>query len=190
MRIRRVVVLHGYRATPADHWFGWLREELRGDGITVDIPALTDPVPAGPHAWMASAQRAVGHPDEQTAVVTHSFGCIGALRALDRVPDPWTLGALVVVAGFSAPLPALPELDPFASQAPDLPRTVARTRHRAVFLSDRDTWVPPRLTRELGDQLAAEQILVPGAGHFLAEEGMTRFTALLAHLRGLPRSRG
>lgn len=30
---RRVVVLHGYQASPGAHWFGWLADDLRADGV-------------------------------------------------------------------------------------------------------------------------------------------------------------
>jgi len=167
------VIVHGYSATPADHWFGSLTEALERAGVAVRVPALPDAGEPHLEKWITAVGQAIGAPDERTGIVTHSLGGVTALHALDRVPGQWRLAAFVAVAGFVSALPTLPQLDSFTAVRPDVERTAARTAHRSVLLSDNDGYVPAAHTAALGQALRAEAITVPGAGHFLAEEGIT-----------------
>ncbi|MFD5654664.1 RBBP9/YdeN family alpha/beta hydrolase [Streptomyces sp. NPDC127039] len=178
--MERVVVLHGYMASPSSHWFEWLRGELAPVGIEVEIPALPDSADPEPGAWVSAAAEAIGAPDDRTAVIGHSLGCVTALHALDRIDGPWKLGALVTVAGFVSPAPALPELDHFTSDILRVARLAGHIRRRAVVRSDNDTFVTPSLTTELGRLLHAEEVVVPGAGHFRAAEGITSLPEVAA----------
>lgn len=185
MNISRVVVVHGYSATPTDHWFGSLAQALEAEGVTVHVPELPDPKAPDLERWVGVVADVVGQPDERTALVTHSLGGVTTLHALDRVPGDWRLGALIAVAGFLAPLPVLPELDVFTAVRPNVERTAARTGVRTVILSDNDTYVPPAHTLALGQALQAETITVPGAGHFLADDGVTTLPQAVDRLRRL-----
>lgn len=173
MSLSRVVIVHGYSATPVDHWFGSLAEALETAGVAVRVPALPNPGAPDLEEWIAAVGPAIGDPDERTGIVTHSLGGVTTLHALDRLPGQWRLGAFIAVAGFVSPLPTLPELDSFTAVRPNAERTATRTAHRSVLLSDNDTYVPAAHTAALGRALRAETITVPGAGHFLAEEGVT-----------------
>jgi predicted alpha/beta hydrolase family esterase len=183
MRIERIIILHGYRASPSSHWFDWLHDELAPEGVEVEIPALPNSTAPEPEAWITAAAKVIGDPNDRTAVVGHSLGCVTALHALDRLDRTWTLGALIAVAGFASPAPALPELDSFTTAVPDFARFADNIRRRAVVRSDNDTFVTPSLTTELGLLLRAEEIVVPGAGHFRAAEGITTLPELEALLR-------
>ncbi|MDQ4113921.1 MAG: alpha/beta hydrolase [Actinomycetota bacterium] len=185
MGLSRVVIVHGYSATPADHWFGSLARSLENEGIAVRVPALPNSESPDLERWITAVGRAVGIPDERTGIVTHSLGGVTTLHALDRVPGDWRLGALVAVAGFVSPLPVLPELDPFTAVRPDVERTAACTGARTVLLSDNDAYVPAAHTLALGESLQAETISIPGAGHFLAEDGVTTLPSVAERLLNL-----
>lgn len=182
MMLSHVLVVHGYSATPDDHWFRSLAASLESHGIRVDVPKLPDPATPDKEAWVAEIQRVLGVPDEGTAVVAHSLGSVAALHALDRTSGSWSLGAFVSVAGFISPPPRLPELDSFTTPGPDLDRTAARTLRRAVILSDNDDYVPAGLTLALAEGLRADVINIPAAGHFLADDGITSMPRVAEHL--------
>ncbi|NEB74635.1 serine hydrolase family protein [Streptomyces sp. SID14478] len=184
MGLERVVILHGYMASPSSHWFKWLHDELTPQGIKVEIPALPNSAAPQPQAWIPAVAKALGEPNDRTAVVGHSLGCVTALHALGRLDAPWRLDALVAVSGFVEPAPALPELDSFTRSVPDLARVAGNIRRRVVVRSDNDTFVIPSLTTELGHQLGAEEVVVPGAGHFRAAEGAVSLPEVAALLRG------
>ncbi|KAB8189047.1 alpha/beta fold hydrolase [Nonomuraea phyllanthi] len=183
MSIERVIILHGYMASPSSHWFEWLHDELTPEGVEVAIPALPNSTAPEPEAWITAAARVLGEPNDRTAVVGHSLGCVTALHALDRLDGTWNLSTLIAVSGFVSPAPALPELDPFTNTVPHIARVAGNIRRRAVVRSDNDTFVTPSLTTELGQLLRAEEIVVPGAGHFRAAEGITSLPEVAALLR-------
>lgn len=186
---RRVVVLHGYQASPGAHWFGWLADDLRADGVEVTVPALPDPQHPDLDAWVAIARAAIGTPDPGTVVVGHSLGCVTVLHALAATSESWRLGGLVLASGFDVPQVAVPEVDAFTSSAPPLVRIAAATTHRHVVGSDDDAVVDPAHTRALADRLGATFDLVPGGGHLLGREGFTTLPVVRDRVRaalGLP----
>jgi predicted alpha/beta hydrolase family esterase len=170
---RRASIVHGYGATPADHWFGHLAEQLRRAGIPTTIPALPDSGAPDPAAWTAAVRADAGTPDENSIIVAHSLGCLAVLRHLRSLPSPWRLGTLVLVAGFVDPLPALPGLDAFIADGCDVQGLADRIDHLTVLRSDADPVVPPGHTDRLARLLGTTAEIVPGAGHFLASDGIT-----------------
>lgn len=181
--IERVIVFHGYQASPRDHWFGWLAEELKPDGISVRIPAMPDSQAPDYKAWTTLAVEQIGTPDERTAVVTHSLGGATALHALDRIAGTWRLGAFIAVAGFVQPISQIPLLDAFTASLPDVSRTVSRTACRVVLLSDDDPFVPTGHALALARLLDARTTVFHHAGHFLGSDGFTRLPAVVKILR-------
>jgi len=113
-------------------------------------------------------------------VVAHSLGCVTVLRHLAALPGAWRLGTLVLVAGFIDPVPGFPGLDAFVDGGIDL-APVRRYADRLVVLrSDDDPIVPTGHTDRLAGELGIAARVVPGAGHFLAEEGVRRLPEALA----------
>ncbi|WP_202437395.1 alpha/beta hydrolase, partial [Streptomyces sp. SID5910] len=170
---RRASIIHGYGATPDDHWFGWLAERLRADGIPTTVPALPDPQDPDPVRWADAVRGELGTPDEHTVVVAHSLGSLAVLRHLRSLPGTWRLGTLVLVSGFVDRLPALPELDAYIGQGCDVTGLRDRVDRLTVIRSDADPLVPTGHTDRLAGMLGVSAHIVPGAGHFLASDGVT-----------------
>lgn len=170
---RRAVIFHGYGATPEDHWFGWLARRLREAGVPSRVPALPDPGCPDPDRWAAAAAQAIGTPGPGSIVVAHSLGCLTVLRHLASLAGPWRLDALVLVAGFADRLPALPELDGFVGGGVDVVGLPERIGSLTVIRSDADVYVPTGHTDRLARVLGTSARIVPGAGHFLAGDGIT-----------------
>lgn len=185
MTYDRAVILHGYTATPASHWFPWLADHLRDDGIETAVPALPETEAPVPAAWHTAAVEAIGEPDEGLLVVAHSLGCITALRALATHGTGWRLGGLVLVSPFESPVEPLPELDPFTAEPVDLSSVIEATDLRTVICSDNDTRVPTSLSWAVASRLQADLQTVRGAGHFRGDDGFTElpevYVAAMAH---------
>lgn len=174
----RAVIFHGYGATPADHWFAWLAEQLESSFVSTTIPAFPEPLNPQALQWEDSVKTALGIPNEQTIVIAHSLGCLAVLRYLRSIPTLWHLGTLVLVSGFIDRLPALPELNDFIGPDFDLSGLTEHIDRVLVFRSDNDTIVPPALTDSLAKRLGISPQVVPGAGHFLAVEGISELPAV------------
>lgn len=180
---RRAAIIHGYGATPADHWFGWLADRLAADGLTPTVPALPDPEQPRAARWQQVAGAAIGVPDAGSVVVAHSLGSLTVLRHLLSLPPGWRLGTLVLVAGFAEPVPGFASLDAFVAGRTDVRAVAGRVDRVVVLRSDADPVVPTVLTDRLAAQLGVTAQVVPGAGHFLAAEGVTTLPEADAAIR-------
>jgi uncharacterized protein len=186
----RVVIVHGFTASPAAHWFPWLADQIEAGGASVEVVALPDSSAPTREGWERAIAKAVGTPDAGLWVVGHSLGCISALRALAGVDGDWALGGLVLVAGFDGPLDTIPALDGYLADGiadADLARIAARTRRIVTIRSDDDAVVPPEHSERLAARLrghgASDEVReLPGAGHFVDREGWTELPLALAAL--------
>ncbi|PWC06812.1 RBBP9/YdeN family alpha/beta hydrolase [Mycetocola zhujimingii] len=183
----RIVVAHGYNAAPDRHWFPWLVEQF-APGV-VSVAALPNPTAPEPEPWVNALAATVGRVDDETILIGHSLGCITTLRYLERMPGPWRLRGLILVAGFVSPLPNLPQLDAFTTPPIDVHSLAGNIEHRHVFGSDNDTTVAPKFTAELARELAAPLTIVPGAGHFVDRLGCFSIPELLPVVNGMMHSR-
>lgn len=181
--IQRVVIVHGYESAPDANWFPWLEGALEAEGIAVTVVPLPAPDDPDKAAWENAVSAALGVPDAKTAIVAHSLGVVTALRVLAGLPEPWELGGLVLVAGFTEQLDALPELDRYLATDVDVERLARSIAERTVICSETDPFVPPAASDDLARRLDARLQVHPGAGHFMAEDGVTRFPAVLDLLR-------
>ncbi|MBT2585655.1 alpha/beta hydrolase [Arthrobacter sp. ISL-95] len=177
--IQRVAIVHGYAAAPDAHWFPWLKSELQAEGIAATVVLLPAPDAPDAAAWESAVSAELGVLDARTVVVAHSLGAITALRVLEALPEPWELGALVLVAGFTGPLESLPVLDGYLATNVDVERIARNIHERAVIRSDADPFVPTASSDNLAKRLDAQLYVQQGAGHFLAEDGVTSLPAVL-----------
>lgn len=171
--MRQAVIFHGYGATPEDHWFSWLAERLNRTGVPTHVPALPDPGAPDPSRWAAASAEALGVPGSESIVIAHSLGCLTVLRHLSSLSDPWRVGTLVLVSGFIDKLPALPGLDDFIGEGVNLAGIRERVGSLTIMRSDDDPYVPTGHTDHLARLLDTSVLVVPGAGHFLATDGVT-----------------
>lgn len=181
--VRRVIIVHGYEAAPDANWFPWLQGALEAEGIVVTVVPLPTPDTPDKAAWENAVSAALGEPDAKTGIVAHSLGAVTALRVLAGLPEPSELGSLVLVAGFTEPLDALPELDGYLATDVDVERLARSIAERTVIRSETDPFVPPEASDDLAKRLDARLQVYPGAGHFMAEDGVTTLPALLDLLR-------
>jgi hypothetical protein len=177
-----VYIVHGFDASPAHHWFPWLRRALEARGHAVSIVELPSSHAPTPQAWLQALQEQAGALDGSSFFVAHSLGCISVLRHLERAPAGTVIAGCVLVAGFNAPLAVLPQLDAFAKPDLDLRKLSAMVSYRSVIASSNDAGVPPALSESLAKAWQANYTLVERGGHFLASEGFSEFPLLLNEL--------
>lgn len=177
-------IIHGYGATPDDHWFGWVAECLEAAGTPTKVPVLPDPEAPDPDRWLTVAGSVVGTPGRGSIVVAHSLGCITVLRHLRALGQPWHLGSLVLVSGFIDKLPALPVLDEYIGEGVDVAGLSEHIDRLTIIRSDADPYVPTGHTDRLARLLGTSSRVVPGAGHFLASDGVTSLSQVLDAIPG------
>ncbi|MES1950686.1 hydrolase [Salinisphaera sp. S4-8] len=184
-----VFIIHGYAATPADHWFGWLETALTERGIEARRIALPDSAAPDPRAWAERLDPLTRDVQRPVYFVAHSLGGIALLAALQRRIDADPASAhwagLVLVSAFAEPLPALPQLDAFVEAPVDFDAIHAAVDQQRVISARDDPIVAFTHSMALAERLQAPFLLEPTGGHFLGRDGYTRLPVVLAALRDM-----
>ena len=183
--MKRAFIIHGYGATPEDHWFSWLAQQLQAAGVATAIPALPDPEQPDFDRWQAALTTHLVTPDAQTFYVAHSLGTISLLHYLTAA-RPRRIGGLVLVSAFGKRIPTLPEINGFNIDAyVDCCRidfaAIARMAGNRIELisADDDTIVPVENTRYVAKELNGYLHIRATGGHFLDRDGFTQFPPVL-----------
>lgn len=106
---KRAFIIHGWGATPADHWFRWLSGSLKTRGYTVAVPQLPNPAAPIFSDWQRTLARHIGTPQSDDLFVAHSLGNITLLHYLMQT-RPSKIDGLIMVSAFADKLPKLPEV--------------------------------------------------------------------------------
>lgn len=180
---KRVVIVHGYMASPTDHWFPTLTQSLEVEGARVDVVSLPESNAPRAQAWAATLQDVVPHVDENTFIIGHSLGCVTTLRHLQSLPAGSRIGGLVLVSGFDCTLDNIPELAEFTHDTIAHDTVRRRAAHILSIVSDNDDIVDPKHSHDLAESLGSDVQVVKGGGHFMAKEGFTALPEVHQALR-------
>ncbi|MBD8575231.1 serine hydrolase family protein [Pseudomonas syringae] len=178
-----VYIVHGYRATPDDHWFAWLKQRLEQTGATVSVVALPPSINPRPQQWQQALAEQIPHPDDHSWFVTHSLGSIALLEYLATRKNLSTIGGYVLVSGFNERLSNIPQLDSFIRPDLDYRKLVQLTHNRVVIAARNDVVVPHAISETLAKRLEARFVSLPQGGHFLAAEGFETFPRVFEELK-------
>ncbi|MFZ5950642.1 MAG: RBBP9/YdeN family alpha/beta hydrolase [Candidatus Rifleibacteriota bacterium] len=173
----RVYIVHGFGASPSDHWFQWLKGALEREGAQVCVLAMPDSSEPELPKWVSHLGRQVGG-QENCLFIGHSLGCITLLHFLSN-SFRGEIAGLILVSPFDQKLENRPIMDSFTRARPDYSELKRRCNQSFVFASDNDSIIPVDLSKKVSEKLAAEFILVRSAGHFLASDGFCEFFELL-----------
>lgn len=187
VRRKKVYVVHGYMASPQDHWFPWLKRRLAADGFDVEVLQMPTPDRPSATAWDKFLKARIVRHDLDTFFVAHSLGCISLLRHLLQEGKN-NVGGMVLVSGFAEPLPGLPQLTEFVTGVGNLTVLSGRVTHRTVIAARDDSIVPYASSARLAQQLRADFVPVERGGHFLGSDGFTEFGLVYEHLVSMARS--
>ncbi|WP_026679411.1 RBBP9/YdeN family alpha/beta hydrolase [Fictibacillus gelatini] len=172
---KQVYIIHGYGASPANHWFPWLKDKLIADGNQVSVLHMPNSSDPKKEEWLKTLANSIKNLDNNTYFVTHSLGSITLLNYLEQLEQLPPFGGFILVSGFSEPLSSLPSLDPFTENKVDYKKIISATHSRAVIAAKDDDIVPFQLSQNLSNQLDASFYPVEKGGHFLEDDGFTAF---------------
>ncbi|PHM73669.1 RBBP9/YdeN family alpha/beta hydrolase [Xenorhabdus kozodoii] len=171
---KKIVIVHGYTASPSSHWFPWLKEKLTEQGAEVIIPAMPETLPPKPETWANILMDIVPEADNDSIFIGHSLGCITLLRHLEAIRSRQLhIGGYILVSGFDSPQINLPELAPFTANPLDYVFLREITQHRISLISSDDRIVSPQSSQALAHSLQTEVINIANGGHFLDRDGFT-----------------
>ncbi|HIE5766529.1 TPA: RBBP9/YdeN family alpha/beta hydrolase [Proteus mirabilis] len=180
MKGKRVVIVHGYTASPKDNWFPWLKEELESLGYDVSIPMMPEPNHPNPNEWQQRLTDENIILDKDTILVGHSLGCITLLRFLsERASENIKIGGYILVAGFNREQKTLPELNSHIYNKLNYIKLVKLSDKRVSLISSNDWVVSPDSSKHLASELQTQIVIENDAGHFLDKEGYIKLPVML-----------
>ncbi|EMI5490695.1 serine hydrolase family protein [Providencia stuartii] len=174
---KKVIIIHGYTASPEKNWFPWLKAQLEQQGVVVKVPAMPDPLSPDPQRWQQHLLDAQIELDKDTVVIGHSLGCVTLLRYL--ASQQQQIGGYLLVSGFTEEQATLPELKAHTDISLDYANLKSLSDKRISIISSNDSIVSPQSSRTLATLLETEVITVENAGHFLDREGFSEFPLIL-----------
>ncbi|CAH0325406.1 RBBP9/YdeN family alpha/beta hydrolase [Priestia megaterium] len=172
---KQVYIIHGYGASPASHWFPWLKEKLIADDHQVSVLHMRISSDPQKEEWLETLANKIKNLDTNTYFVSHSLGSITLLNYLEQLDPLPGFGGFILVSGFSERLSSLPSLDPFTVKEVDYQKIISAANSRAVIAAKDDYIVPCELSQNLSEQLDASFYPVEKGGHFLEDDGFITF---------------
>ncbi|USK30847.1 alpha/beta hydrolase [Bacillus sp. CMF21] len=172
---KQVFIIHGYGASPDNHWFPWLKEKLMADDNQVSVLHMPNSSDPKKEEWLETLANKIKNLDNNTYFVTHSLGSITLLNYLEQLDPLPSFGGYILVSGFSEPLSSLPSLNPFTVKKVDYKKIISATNSRAVIAAKDDYIVPFQVSQNLSEQLNTSFYPVEKGGHFLEDDGFISF---------------
>ncbi len=165
----RVILLHGFNASPRQNFHPWLAGELRQRGFEVLTPEL--PLKSGEEIRLPDViedlRRQVGRLHAEDIVLGHSLGGLMALQYLEGAEMSGPPRAAILVASpWHVGNPALRHL--FIADF-DADVLMWKAREFVVVHSKDDTLVPIDHGRKWADVLRARLVETDGDGHYMDE---------------------
>jgi predicted alpha/beta hydrolase family esterase len=184
----QVYIIHGYGASPTNHWFPWLKDKLIADDHQVSVLHMPNSSNPRQEEWLDTLASSIKSIDNYTYFVTHSLGSITLLKYLEQLNPLPIFGGFILVSGFSKPLSILPSLNPFTEQEVDYNKIISATNSRTVIAAKDDNIVPYQFSQNLSKQLDASFFPVEKGGHFLEGDGYITFPSVYDILNHMMKS--
>lgn len=163
----RVIIIPGNGGShiETDHWYAWVRDELRSRGYAVVAEDMPDPIDAHMNIWLPHIAEHF-HADEQTVIIGHSSGAVATLRYLET----HSLAGAVLVGCNHTDLGDEMEK---ASGYFDTPWQWAQIKSHAgwiaQFASTDDPYINIAEPRFIHEQLNTEYYELTNRGHFMLD---------------------
>ena len=188
---KQVYIIHGYKASPGNHWFPWLKEKLTRYDVATEI--LSMPTPSRPkvNEWVNALVTNISDCGENTFFVAHSLGTITLLKYLEKLNRTQKVGGIILVSGFANELPIFNQIDEFkpleefTKDEINFEHIKKVTQYRSVIASGNDPIVPAESSRNLAEQLGSEYHLSNEAGHFLESDGFLELPIVYEELNNM-----
>lgn len=94
----RIVLIHGFKASPQHSFWPWLSLALRERGHEVMAVALPSPEAPNCQEWVEAISKSIMRPGGDTIFIAHSLGCVALLHYLENAEMSGTPKSVILVA--------------------------------------------------------------------------------------------
>lgn len=173
--MKNALIIHAWYDNQNSHWYPWLKNELQNKGYHVDvpdIPELRKDVPDMKRVLTLIENNIVVN--SNATIVGHSIGSLIAMR----LGEKHAYHKMILVAGWD--FNDLTEGHRKFWETP-IDHEAIRKNVANIYVvhSDNDPYITAIQAKDMSKRLNGKFILVEGAGHFTAKEGVSKIPKLL-----------
>lgn len=168
---KRVFVIHGWKSSPADCWFPWLKKELEQKGHDVSVPAMPNPYNPDIAQWLSYLKKEIGEPDENTFLIGHSLGAFISLKYAEEIGKVGKKVGGIITVGGRVHKEGRPNIDPLLVKK-------GSPKMHSLF-SDNDYYIPLSEEVYFRESLGAKTLILSGRGHFSRLENTNSLPEIL-----------
>lgn len=158
---KKVLILHGWNASPRDHWFWQAKVEWEKLGWKVVVPDLPGNYYPKKETWVRAIE--VVQPDENWTLIGHSLGGVAILRYLEKAPK--TVKQVILVATPYEPM-KFGAIANFFEGEFDWKKIKNNCSNFALLYQDEDMAVPLEHGKKYAQELGVKINILPGFNHF------------------------
>lgn len=184
MNKKKVIILHGYEGSQGINWFPWLKDEVEGRGVEVQIPLMPNSCSPKLCEWLDYLGKLIGEPDENLFIVGHSLGGPAIFRYLETLPHGKRIGGAVVVAGFAESIHS-DAVENFVSGEWDDEKIRNSSRNITLINSDDDPYIPMAMAERMRKRFDAKLVVMHKAQHICEKAGFLQLPEALEELQEL-----
>jgi len=174
----KVIIIHGANGNPDEHWFKWIRQNLKG--LEVLIPQFPIEEQQNLDNWMKIIEKL--DVDEDTILIGHSVGCPFILNVLEK----YKAKATFLIGGFFIALGSeFDELNKTFLKDFNWEKIKDNCKIFFVYNSDNDPYVSLDKGEALADKLEFKLKFIKNAGHFRIKDGYSEFQLLLDDVKSI-----
>lgn len=157
----KILILHGWNATPRDHWFWQAKTGWEKIGWQVEVPDLPGNYYPKKENWIKIIDGY--HPDKNWTLIGHSLGGVAILRYLEKAPKKIKQAILVATPYDAMKFGAL---ENFFDGSFDWEKIKENCPKFDLVYQDEDMAVPLEHGKKYAEALASKLHILPGFNHF------------------------
>lgn len=163
----RIIIIpgNGNSRIDSDHWYAWVRDELKGRGYEVVASDMPDPVEAHMNIWLPHIEL-VYKADKNTIIIGHSSGGVASMRYLENHK---LLGAILIGVNYTDLGDEGERESGYYKDVWQWNKIKSNASWIVQFASTDDPYIPIDQPRFIHDQLNTEYYELSDRGHFMTD---------------------
>lgn len=158
---KNILILHGWNASPRDHWFWRAKEKWEKKGWKVEVPEMPGNYFPKLEAWLKIIESF--QPNQSWVLIGHSLGGVAILKYLENADKP--IGKAILIA---TPLTAMHfgALDNFFEHGFNWENIRSNCHQFAILNEDNDPAIPIEHGQKYAKNLDGRLHTISGFTHF------------------------
>ncbi|MFC1647342.1 RBBP9/YdeN family alpha/beta hydrolase, partial [Patescibacteria group bacterium] len=167
---KNAIILHGWYQKKTENWYPWLKNELTKKEYATylpQIPTFETKLPELNSAMSLVIKNT--NITKKTTIIGHSLGCLLALRLAEILK----FDKLILISGWDYD-ELTDEHRLFWMSKINHQKIIKNVKKVYCISSDNDPYTTAFHTKKMNNRLKGKFILIPKAGHFTSDDGITK----------------